>query len=168
MCARGPPCKRSTCHRSGQQRCGKERPCANSYPVQIPNPGKSRPMEERNNSTALGLFAAGTVAGLTLTYLARVARARMRKPITQAATVKAERARVEEFVETQERMLEALQSRRLLSNIDRLEVRDAPADRGTEIHLTMRGVGKYAIRDVLRRAKAMLETGEIPTGRRTA
>ena len=125
-------------------------------------------MEERNNSPALGLFAAGTVAGLTLTYLARAARARLRKPITQTVTVRVERARVEEFVEAQERMLAALQSRRLLNNISRLEVRDAPADRGTEIHLTMRGVGKYAIKDILRRAKALLETGETPTGRRAA
>jgi hypothetical protein len=49
-----------------------------------------------------------------------------------------------------------------------MEVRDAPGGRGTEIYLTMRGLGKYAIKDVLRRAKALLEAGEIPTGRRYA
>jgi hypothetical protein len=32
----------------------------------------------------------------------------------------------------------------------------------------MRGLGKYQVKDVLRRVKALLEAGEIPTGRRYA
>jgi hypothetical protein len=56
----------------------------------------------------------------------------------------------------------------MLGAIERMEVRDAPGGRGTEMYLTMRGLGKYTIKDVLRRAKALLETGEIPTGRRYA
>ncbi len=123
-------------------------------------------MNERN--TSFSLLAAGAAAGFTMTYLTRNARARMRKPITQATTVLASRTRVEDFIESRERMIEALESKRGLSNVERLEVRDAPADRGTEIYLTMRGVGKYGVKEVLRRAKALLETGEIPTGRRYA
>ncbi len=92
----------------------------------------------------------------------------MRKPIMQAATVVAPRGRVESFIESRERMLDALQSKNLYANIERLELRDAPSDRGTEICLTMRGVGKYAVKDILRRAKALIECGEIPTGRRYA
>ncbi len=123
-------------------------------------------MNERNNSVTL--LVAGAAAGLTITYLARSARARMRKPVTQAMTVLVSRDRVEEFVETRESMIEALDSKRKLALIERLEVREAPAGRGTEIYLTMRGIGKYGVKDVLRRTKALLETGEIPTGRRYA
>lgn len=123
-------------------------------------------MNERNTSVAL--LVAGATAGLTLTYLARNARARLRRPITQAMTVLASRDRVEEFVESRERMIEVLESKRKLGLIHRLEIRDAPAGRGTELYLTMRGVGKYAVKEVLRRAKALLETGEIPTGARYA
>ncbi len=123
-------------------------------------------MNQRN--TALSLFAAGAAAGLTLTYVTRNARARMRHPIAQALTVAVQRDRVEEFVESRERLLAALGSKRRLGMIDRLEVRDAPGGRGTEMHLSMRGLGKYDIKDVLRRAKALLEAGEIPTGRRYA
>lgn len=65
-------------------------------------------------------------------------------------------------------MLEALGSKRRFGLVDRLEVRDAPAGRGTEVRLSMRGLGKYQIKEVLRRAKALLEAGEIPTGRRYA
>ncbi len=123
-------------------------------------------MSQRN--TALSLFAAGAAAGLALTYTARNRRARLRAPILQAMTITVPRERVEAFIESRERMLAALGSKRRLGLIERLEVRDAPADRGTEVHLSMRGVGKYEVKEVLRRAKALLEAGEIPTGRRCA
>lgn len=123
-------------------------------------------MDRRN--TAFSLFAVGAAAGLTLTYLTRNARARMRKPIEQAMTIAAPRDRVEAFVESRESMLLALGSKRRLGLIDRVEVREAPGGRGTEVHLSMRGLGKYNIKDVLRRAKALLEAGEIATGRRYA
>lgn len=123
-------------------------------------------MNQRN--TALSLFAAGAAAGLTLTYATRNKRARLRKPIEQAVTVAVPRERVEAFVESRERMLTALGSKRRLGMIDRLEVRDAPGGRGTEVRLGMRGLGKYDIKEVLRRAKSLLEAGEIPTGRRYA
>ncbi len=123
-------------------------------------------MNQRNS--AFSLFAIGAAAGLTLTYISRRARARFRKPIWQALTVAAQRERVEQFVEARERMLIALGSKRRLGLIECLELRDAPGERGTEIHLTMRGLGKYEIKEVLRRVKALLETGEIPTGMRYA
>jgi hypothetical protein len=123
-------------------------------------------MNQRN--TALSLFAAGAAAGLTLTYVTRNARARMRKPIVQAMTVAVPRERVEGFIESRERMLAVLGDKRRLSMIEHLELRDAPGGRGTEMHLAMRGIGKYDIKDVLRRAKALLEAGEMPTGRRYA
>jgi hypothetical protein len=123
-------------------------------------------MNQRN--MAFSLFAAGATAGLTLTYLSRRARARLRRPIVQAMTVAAPRERVEQFIEARDSMLVALGSKRRLSLIERLELHDAPGARGTEIHLSVRGMGKYQIKDVLRRAKALLEAGEIPTGRRCA
>lgn len=123
-------------------------------------------MTERN--TSVTLLAAGAAAGLTLTYLARSARARLRRPITQAMTILAPRERVEEFIESRESMLQALGGKRKLRTIEHIELCDAPADRGTEVYLTMRGVGKYAVKDVLRHTKALLEAGEIPTGRRYA
>lgn len=92
----------------------------------------------------------------------------MRKPVTQAMTVLAPRDRVVSFVESRERMNDVLGSKRMLGMIQGLELTDAPDGRGTEMHLTMRGVGKYAVKEVLRRAKALLETGEIATGRRYA
>lgn len=122
---------------------------------------------DKRNSTAV-LFAAGAAAGMALTYVARNARARMRRPVTQAMTLLAPRDRVEAFVEARERMIEILGSKRMLGAIERLELRDAPGGRGTEAYLTMRGLGKYGVKDALRRAKALLETGEIPTGRRYA
>jgi hypothetical protein len=123
-------------------------------------------MNERN--TSVTLLAAGAAAGLTLTYLARSARARMRKPLTQAATIMVPRERVEELAESRDRMADILGGKRKFGMIERMEVCDAPSDRGTEVYLTMRGLGKYAIKDVLRRAKSLLETGEIATGRRYA
>ena len=125
-------------------------------------------MDERNKNSAIRLFAAGAAASLTLTYLARARRAKLRRAITQAITVSAQRRAVEQFIESRDRMIEVLESKRRFDNIERLELRDAPGDRGTEIHLTMRGIGKYAIKDVLRRAKALIETGEVSTGRRYA
>lgn len=123
---------------------------------------------EKRNSTAVSLFAAGAVAGLALTYVTRNARARMRRPVTQAMTILAPRDRVESFIEARERIIEILGSKRMLGAIQRMELRDAPGGRGTEVYLTMRGLAKYGVKDVLRRAKALLETGEIPTGRRYA
>ena len=123
-------------------------------------------MNERKKA-AVSLLAAATI-GLALTYVARTARARLRKPVAQAMTVFAPRERVEQFIETRERMLEVLPSRGHFGNIDYVEVRDAPAERGTEIVLSMLGLGKYEVRDILRRAKWILEAGEIPTGRRHA
>ncbi|MFN2449347.1 MAG: hypothetical protein ABR508_06070 [Candidatus Baltobacteraceae bacterium] len=123
-------------------------------------------MDERKTSAVL--LAAGAAAGLTMTYLTRRTRARLRKPVTQAATVLAPRERVEEFIESREHVIEALTTGKLLGNIERLEVRAAPGRRGTEIYLTMRGIGKYATKDILRRAKSLLEAGEIATGRRFA
>jgi|GEM_PF-2663925 len=119
-------------------------------------------------TTGFSLFAAGAAASLTLTYVARRARARMRKVITQAVTIALSRQPVEAFIESRDRMVEALGSKRRFSLIDRLVVRDAPGARGTEVHLSMRGLGKYEIKEVLRRAKSLLETGEVPTGRRHA
>lgn len=123
-------------------------------------------MNQRN--TAFSLFAAGAAAGLTLTYMTRSTRARLRKPIAQALTMVVPRESVERFIESRDRMLIALGSKRRFNQIDRLEVHDAPGNRGTEIHLAMRGIGKYEIKEVLRRVKALLEAGEIPTGRRYA
>jgi hypothetical protein len=123
-------------------------------------------MNQRN--TAVSLFAAGAAAGLTLTYLTRNARARMRKPISQGMTIAVPREHVEAFIESREHMLAVLGSKRRLGLIDRVEVREAPGERGTEIHLAVRGLGKYEIKEILRRVKALLETGEIPTGRRYA
>lgn len=123
-------------------------------------------MTERN--TSVTLLAAGAAAGLTFTYLARSARARMRRPVTQAMTVLVPRDRVERFVESRERMLEALGDKGKLAAIEHVEIRNAPGDRGTEIYLSMRGRGKYGVKEVLRRAKALMETGEIATGRRHA
>jgi hypothetical protein len=131
-----------------------------------PDQGKTCRMNQRN--TAFSLFAVGAAAGLTLTYMTRSARARLRKPISQAMTIAVSRDRVESFIETRDRMLTALGSKRRLGMIDRMEVREAPAGRGTEVHLAMRGAGKYEIKEVLRRIKALLEAGEIPTGRRYA
>lgn len=123
-------------------------------------------MNQRN--TAFSLFAAGAAAGLSLTYMTRSARARLRKPIAQAMTMVVPRESVERFIESRDSMLIVLGSKRRFNQIERLEVHDAPGSRGTEIHLAMRGVGKYEIKEVLRRVKALLEAGEIPTGRRYA
>ena len=119
-------------------------------------------------STAVSLFAAGAAAGLTLTYVARNARARMRKPIVQAMTVLVPRDRVMAFVQDRQLMTQAVGSKKMLGTIQHLELCDAPDGRGTEMYLAMRGLGKYSIKEVLRRAKALLETGEIPSGRRYA
>jgi hypothetical protein len=123
-------------------------------------------MNQRNTSVAL--LAAGATAGLTLTYLTRRTRARLRKPLTQAVTILAPRERVEAFISSREHMAQALESTKRFAAIERVEVRHAPGDRGTEVYLTMRGTGKYAIKEILRRAKSLLEAGEIPTGRRYA
>ncbi len=119
-------------------------------------------------STAVSLFAAGAAAGLTLTYVARNARARMRKPIVQAMTVLVPRDRVMAFVQDRQLMAQAVGSKKMLGTIQHLELCDAPDGRGTEMYLSMRGLGKYSIKEVLRRLKALLEAGEIPTGRRYA
>lgn len=92
----------------------------------------------------------------------------MRRPVIQAMTALVPRDRVEAFIESRDRLIEALGSRRMLGAIERMELRDAPDGRGTEMYIAMRGLGKYRVKEVLRRAKALLEAGEIPTGRRYA
>ena len=47
----------------------------------------------------------------------------------------------------------------------RLALIPAPTNRGTELHIVMRGA-KYDVKDVVRKIKALVETGEIPTGER--
>lgn len=123
-------------------------------------------MSEKKNTAAL--IAAGAAAGITLTYLTRKTRARLRRPVTQVLTMLAPRERVEECLEARPAMLQALGDRALFDKIERIELRSAPGDRGTEMFLTMRGIGKYATKDILRRIKALVEAGEIPTGRRYA
>jgi hypothetical protein len=122
-------------------------------------------MNQRNTAF---LFAAGTAAGLILTYLGRTLRARTQRRTAQAMTIAAPREQVEAFVESRERILGALGSKRRMGLIERLQVCEAPGGRGTEVRLSMRGLGKYQVKDVLRRVKALLEAGEIPTGRRYA
>ncbi len=117
---------------------------------------------------AASFSAVGVAAGIVLTYVARSARARMRKPLKQSLTALVSRERALSFIKSQECMIEALGSKRMLAAVQDLELSDAPEGRGTEISLTMRGAGKYEIKDVLRRAKALLEAGEVPTGERYA
>lgn len=47
----------------------------------------------------------------------------------------------------------------------RLALIAAPGGRGTELHIAMRGE-KYDVKDIVRRMKAILETGEYPVGER--
>lgn len=47
----------------------------------------------------------------------------------------------------------------------RLALIAAPGNRGTELHVAMHGE-KYNIKDLVRRMKMLLETGEIATGAR--
>lgn len=49
----------------------------------------------------------------------------------------------------------------------RLALINAPPERGTELHLVMND-RKYNVKEVVRRLKYLLETGEIPTGARSA
>ncbi len=41
----------------------------------------------------------------------------------------------------------------------------APGNRGTELHVAMHGE-KYHVKDIVRRMKSLLETGEVATGAR--
>jgi hypothetical protein len=47
----------------------------------------------------------------------------------------------------------------------RLALIPAPGNRGTELHVAMHG-DKYEIKEIVRRMKMLLETGEIATGAR--
>jgi hypothetical protein len=132
-----------------------------------PSGGKTGGMNQRNTA-AVSLLAAGAATGLALTYAARSARARMRKPVLQAMTLAVPRDRVEEFLQSRDRIAEAVGSKKMLGAIETLQICDAPDGRGTEMYLAMRGRGRYGVKEVLRRAKALLEAGEIPTGRRYA
>ncbi|MDQ2872017.1 MAG: hypothetical protein M3R35_02680 [Candidatus Eremiobacteraeota bacterium] len=124
-------------------------------------------MDNRTNKAA-SISAAGVAAGIVLTYIARNARARMHKPVAQTLTALVPRERALAFIESQECMLEAAGSKRALAAVNDVELSDAPEGRGTEIRLTMRSTGKYDVKDVLRRVKALLEAGEVPTGDRFA
>ncbi len=114
------------------------------------------------------LFAATALTAATVTLLFRLARRRSLQPVRQTMTVSVDRPQVDEFIASRDNLLRAAGSMDALEAIDRLELRDAPAGRGTELELEMRGYGKYAAKEVLRRAKALIETGEIPTGGRAA
>lgn len=118
-------------------------------------------MEQRN--TAAVLFAAAAASTAALTYGLR--RAGRREPRMQTLTIAAPRERVEGFVTDRGSMLRALESDRDFDRIENMELRDAPDARGTEIRLTMYARDKYAVKEVLRRTKSLVETGEIPTAR---
>lgn len=44
---------------------------------------------------------------------------------------------------------------------------DAPGGRGTEVYLSLHSAHKTRVKEAIRRAKSLLETGELPTGRYT-
>ena len=118
--------------------------------------------------TMVLLFAATAVTAATVTVFLRILRSRSLQPVRQIMTVSAPRPVVDRFVSERENLLQAAGSARALEAIERFQLRDAPGGRGTEFELYMRGRGKYAVKEVLRRAKALIEAGEIPTGDRAA
>jgi hypothetical protein len=127
----------------------------------------TRQIGTKDRERAMLLFSAGLAGTLALTYGVRQIRTRTRKPITQSMTVVLPRERVDVFFASEQNVLLAAGSKKDLRLLERLELRDAPEGRGTEMYASSRfASNKYEIKNALRRAKALLETGEIPTGAR--
>lgn len=116
--------------------------------------------------TAYALLAGGFVGALGATYAIRSLIAARRAPVQSAMTIALPRERVEAFLNDDEDVERAAGSRDRVALLERLEVVEAPGGRGTEIHASSRRAKhKYELKNVLRRMKALLETGETPTNR---
>ncbi|MBV9270479.1 MAG: hypothetical protein JO165_05250 [Candidatus Eremiobacteraeota bacterium] len=118
-------------------------------------------------------------AGVAIVGVA-VLRRRLTRPraITQCLTIRAPRQTVNEFFRDGDRLSLALLGAGLQLQDTGLDARDdvitwdgggvylreAPGGRGTEVRLTLHTARKYPVKDAIRRAKAMLEAGEIPNG----
>lgn len=125
------------------------------------------PAASGSQEQAMLYFGAGLAGALALTYGAKLIRARTRKSIAQSMTVVVSRDRVDAFLMSEDNLVRAAGSQKDLRLFERLELRDAPGGRGTEIYASSRFArNKYEIKNALRRAKALLETGEMPTGAR--
>jgi len=127
---------------------------------------------------ALLLGTAGVaIAGVS------IMRHRLTRPhaITQALTIRAAKQDVFEFFRDPERAGLALTAAGVRPHelgIDARDdvvtwdgggvyVREAPGGRGTEVHLTLHTLRKYSVKEAIRRAKALLEARELPTGNYT-
>ena len=100
------------------------------------------------------------------------------RAITQCLTIRAPRETVNEFFRDSDRLSVALMAAGIQLQDSGLDARDdvvtwngggvyfreAPAGRGTEVRLTLHTARKYCVKDAIRRAKALLEAGEIPNG----
>jgi uncharacterized membrane protein len=159
---------------------------------------------ERPQFRTIALFIGAAGVGYVVTAMLRGGR-RASPALTQAMTIVKPHDEVAEFFRDPERLATILQcpgeamhleiherdrdliawdhaKRRFVSGA--VYLHPAPADRGTEVHMTMPANPgmpatrmlrtlraedpKSQIKDVLRRAKSLLEAGEIPTGRRRA
>lgn len=133
----------------------------------------------------VALAASGIVVAAVAAQLVRTASARRTKYVAQAMTVTLSRPSVMQALDNARLLQQALQcdhplaitasvDGRVVGWVDdehpersgRLALIVAPYDRGTELHLAMRA-RKPLVKDVVRRLKALLETGEIPTGERS-
>lgn len=132
------------------------------------------------------LAASGIVVAAAAAQLVRTVSARRTKYVAQAMTVTLSRPSVMQALDDPQLLQQALAcdhplvmtasvDGRVVGWVDdehpersgRLALIAAPYDRGTELHLAMRA-RKPLVKDVVRRLKALLETGEIPTGERSA
>ena len=111
------------------------------------------------------LLSAGVAVAAAITVTLRMVM-KEKAPVRQTMTVLAQRPQVEAFFADAEQLLTAAGSPGALESIDGVEMREAPAGRGVEVELAMRAVDKYTVKDTLRRAKALIEAGEVPTGAR--
>jgi len=134
-------------------------------------------MARRSDVRRIALFL-GAAGAAVVTGIALRRRFGHKRAITQALTVRVSKEQALAFFRDPERVSYAVSAAGIHLNDVGLDARDdmvtwngggvylreAPGGRGTEIHLTLHSARKYPVKDAIRRAKALLETGEIPTG----
>lgn len=114
---------------------------------------------------------------------ATILRRRFTRPpaVTQALTILVSKERALEFFRDPSRVAAALSASGISIRDLGIDARDdvvtwngggvylhdAPGGRGTEVYLSLHSAHKTRVKEAIRRAKAILETGELATGRYT-
>jgi hypothetical protein len=173
------PCTQACDGTSGRQRCGED--CEGERRIEATLPGKTIRMNGTYRNIAIA--AGGVLAVAVAAQVLRSKGSRRQTTLAQTMTVRMHRDEAMRRLDDDTiitavgcdgiTIVRDFDDGRLVEwacadhpdESGRLALIAAPGGRGTELHVAMHGE-KYRVKDVVRRMKMLLETGELATGGR--